>query len=532
MLNIPWLREAPTSLLVAMAETKAEHGVRWARRSAATLARRLRRERLKGSLYACAREAIHQMGLAELHGGVKDTLMQKMADFGAARLDHWALDTFNGTHAHMHGEAICKAAPALNHHLVEDLVATKQRGDAARHSTGPTFRRGTGHNAAFYPTGSACARNSGLRDCEPALDIHVRVRALELALVQQRGVLHDKSSQRTGDLDACSYDDSSQNTHCNPIAGHTLAPGTWRTDKAYHTDAFDGNAGACSNVVPTCDDLQISALRNLLTCLQQSNTPIGQDLASATDSGIRSIVEAAAHPAPDLHEAADDAADTALVCNRIFEYLSVLRPGDGAQSENIDTFSNIVASDVGAHSFTAIDAHDADAVSTHSMSPTGSVDSTTGRNARSTSDAVDAVATVPVLGHGIDNDQHNPNVMSSAFFNSGTTSRDPGHSIVNEHHNLHATSSEFSNTGTTTQGSASAPSSELDMHNDASISTKPLPAKSVTAKSGLKPLGWRLTGRNAIDYLRECRRTGIRADRTRVLGSAAYTKYLCGQPLE
>jgi len=120
-----------------------------------------------------------------------------------------------------------------------------------------------------------------------------------------------------------------------------------------------------------------------------------------------------------------------------------------------------------------------------------------------------------------------------------------------EHHNLHATSSEFSNTGTTTQDSASAPTSELDMHKEASITAKPLPAKTVTAKpsakpwsaktvpaktvtakSGLKPPGSRVTERDAIIYLSECRLTGIRADKTRVLGSAAYTKYLCGQPLE
>ena len=66
-----------------------------------------------------------------------------MVAFGAAKLDHHALNSLNGEHRHNHGDAFRLAAPALNADLVSELQATKKCGDAARHCLAPDTFVGT-----------------------------------------------------------------------------------------------------------------------------------------------------------------------------------------------------------------------------------------------------------------------------------------------------------------------------------------------------------------------------------------------------
>ena len=112
-------------------------GKKWASRSAATLARRLRRERAANCLLQVAADATAKMPVAELSAVELNCLQHIMLDVGMAKLDHWALDSHNGRHCHNHGEAIDRAAHNLPPDLLHDLCYVKARGDAARHCAGP-----------------------------------------------------------------------------------------------------------------------------------------------------------------------------------------------------------------------------------------------------------------------------------------------------------------------------------------------------------------------------------------------------------
>ena len=57
----PWLREALARALVAMAVSESYKGQCWAKRSAATLSRRLRRDRQRADLLVCAGQALAQL---------------------------------------------------------------------------------------------------------------------------------------------------------------------------------------------------------------------------------------------------------------------------------------------------------------------------------------------------------------------------------------------------------------------------------------------------------------------------------------
>ena len=117
----------------------ASTGKTWAKRSAATLARRLRRERVAQQLSEAATDAAECLPHKLLAPDEQQCIKALMLDYGMAKLDHWALDTFNEVHLHCHGEALDTAAPCLSQDLISDLRAVKKRGDAARHCAGPTF---------------------------------------------------------------------------------------------------------------------------------------------------------------------------------------------------------------------------------------------------------------------------------------------------------------------------------------------------------------------------------------------------------
>ena len=94
----PWLKEALARALVAMAVSQSCKRQCWAKRSAATLSRRLRQDRQRADLFGCAGQALAQLPVHEIASPAHSRLVQHMVDYGAAKLDHQALDSFNGVH--------------------------------------------------------------------------------------------------------------------------------------------------------------------------------------------------------------------------------------------------------------------------------------------------------------------------------------------------------------------------------------------------------------------------------------------------
>ena len=112
-------------------------GKAWATRSAATLARRLRREHAALALAHLASDAAVRLPPADLSAAEHECLRQVMLDVGMAKLDHWALDTLNGKPCQHHGEALDRAAHSLTPEEHRDHCYVKQRGDVARHCAVP-----------------------------------------------------------------------------------------------------------------------------------------------------------------------------------------------------------------------------------------------------------------------------------------------------------------------------------------------------------------------------------------------------------
>ena len=95
-----------------------ESGAAWARRSAATLRRRLRRERQRRYGAESAAEAAERVFAGStVHPVARQVLTERLTLLGTALLQHWLLDEVNQLHAHRHADALRYASsffdPAL-----------------------------------------------------------------------------------------------------------------------------------------------------------------------------------------------------------------------------------------------------------------------------------------------------------------------------------------------------------------------------------------------------------------------------------
>ena len=176
------------------------HGKTWAKKSAATLARRLRRERASQILQHAATEAAASMPPGHLSEAERDCMRHIMLDFGMAKLDHWALDAHNGMHCHHHGEALDRAAPSLHPDLHQDFCHVKKRGDAARHCAGPAL--GLGSSPTFLDHEAVHTKLDALG---------TMVASLQLYLFSHAPIGHDASRSATpGSMQ--------EYTHLDPLA--------------------------------------------------------------------------------------------------------------------------------------------------------------------------------------------------------------------------------------------------------------------------------------------------------------------------
>ena len=137
-------------------DEQKEHATAWARRSAATLARRLRRQGRVARLAEDAQRGV-ALALEQLPSGAQQDaeLATRLTLLAKALIQHRQLDAIAGRHSHKHGDALRTVLSifGLEWAEVPELVAVKTGGDDARHGEFVPYQLNPAA-ACFYPEGS------------------------------------------------------------------------------------------------------------------------------------------------------------------------------------------------------------------------------------------------------------------------------------------------------------------------------------------------------------------------------------------